>query len=270
MSSPGSRLLKKINTISSRTKPFKVTILGQNGVGKTAFTVRFCTRRYIGDYDPILERVYTCQRMIQDTHVDFEAWDTAGINENSRLKEHIRWADAIILMYDVTDRCSFNECTRLKFLVNSFCKRSRWKTISDSNYDSIGGIPVALVGNKADRDKDRMVLLTEGATRSEQLKCVSFTEVSVQEDVDAVISVFENLYLIYRTMRKFHVGMSVSKTSLTEDKHGSSSDDDINEDLAGGGMRTLRRGTSPGQTETLAQTDLSQRSRRRHAIYTMS
>ncbi|BFZ10227.1 hypothetical protein BsWGS_13265 [Bradybaena similaris] len=270
MSSPGSRILKKINTRSSRTRTFKVAILGQNGV---AFTVRFCTRRYIGEYDPDLERIYTCQRVIQDKPVDFEVWDTAGVNGNSRLKEQIRWADAVVLVYDVTDRCSFNECTRLKFLVNSFSRKSCWKILSDANSDLIGGIPVALVGNKTDREKDRMILPEEGANRSVQLKCVRFHEVSVQEDIEDVISVFDDLYIIFRKMKKFRVTLSASKMSLMEEKPLSSSDDDPEDCDAKSRVGTCsRRGTIGSQPGDVSNSDIccKARSRRREALYTMS
>lgn len=39
--------------------------------------------------------------------------------ENSEiLEEKIRWADAFILLYSVTDPCSFSEINRLKFLIS--------------------------------------------------------------------------------------------------------------------------------------------------------
>lgn len=40
------------------------------------------------------------------------------------LEANIRWAEAFILMYSVTDKCSFDECNRLKFLIN-YNKRKR-------------------------------------------------------------------------------------------------------------------------------------------------
>lgn len=54
------------------------------------------------------------------------------ININSSLKEtgllnletNIRWAEVFILVYSVTDKCSFDECNRLKFLIN-YNKRRR-------------------------------------------------------------------------------------------------------------------------------------------------
>lgn len=40
------------------------------------------------------------------------------------LETNIRWAEAFILMYSVTDKCSFEEVNRLKFLIN-YNKRRR-------------------------------------------------------------------------------------------------------------------------------------------------
>lgn len=41
------------------------------------------------------------------------------------LEANIRWAEAFILMYSVTDKCSFDECNRLKFLINYNKRRRR-------------------------------------------------------------------------------------------------------------------------------------------------
>lgn len=41
------------------------------------------------------------------------------------LEANIRWADAFILMYSVTDKCSFDECNRLKFLINYNKRRKK-------------------------------------------------------------------------------------------------------------------------------------------------
>lgn len=40
--------------------------------------VRFITRRYIGEYDPTLEKIYTNQTVIDNEMVYFEILDTAG------------------------------------------------------------------------------------------------------------------------------------------------------------------------------------------------
>ncbi|KAH9512639.1 hypothetical protein Btru_039008 [Bulinus truncatus] len=231
MTSPVT-LFKKMNLINSKTRSFRVVILGQNGVGKTALTVRFLTRRYIGDYHPLLEGVYTCQRCLDGTNVEFEVWDTAGQNENSKLKEQIRWADAIILIYDVTDRCSFNECSQLKFLTQELSRRAKQKYFTDTRSENLDHLPVVLVGNKIDKEIERMVSYGEGETKSRQLNCVAFRELSVSETVQGVTSLFEELYLYCRSVRKLpphHA--STSRLNLLADQLAtcSSSDEDLAE-----------------------------------------
>lgn len=120
------------------------------------------------------------------------------------LESNIRWADAFILVYSITDKCSFDECSRLKFLINynkrrrklgSASKVSRWLeeiTLRDVAFqlyflqDYALDIPVILVGNKTDQTGDRMVSLEEGQRRFRELSCACFHEISVRENVDQV------------------------------------------------------------------------------------
>lgn len=76
-------------------------VLGQSGVGKTgrwsvlsrlvaleytvltalpfaAMVVRFITRRFIGEYDPNLEKIYTCQTTLDKESVQFDILDATG------------------------------------------------------------------------------------------------------------------------------------------------------------------------------------------------
>lgn len=46
-------------------------------------------------------------------------------SDSANLETNIRWADAFILMYSVTDKCSFDECNRLKFLINYNKRRKK-------------------------------------------------------------------------------------------------------------------------------------------------
>ncbi|KAH9499508.1 hypothetical protein Btru_078016 [Bulinus truncatus] len=163
--------------------------------------------------------VYTCQRCLDGTNVEFEVWDTAGQNENSKLKEQIRWADAIILIYDVTDRCSFNECSQLKFLTQELSRRAKQKYFTDTRSESLDHLPVVLVGNKIDKEVERMVSYREGETKSRQLNCVAFRELSVSETVQGVTSLFEELYLYCRSVRKLSPHhASTSRLNLLADQ----------------------------------------------------
>lgn len=53
--------------------------------------------------------------------------------------------------------------------------------------DSVGDVPVVLVGNKIDQVGDRMVSLEEGQRRSKEIGCVCFHEISVRESIEQVI-----------------------------------------------------------------------------------
>lgn len=95
----------------------------------------------------------------------------------------MRWAEAFILVYSITDKCSFDECNRLKFLINYNKRRRR---LGGGSRDALCDIPVVLVGNKNDQFEDRMVSLEEGQRRSKEIGCVCFHEISVRESIDQV------------------------------------------------------------------------------------
>ncbi|XP_018564210.1 ras-related and estrogen-regulated growth inhibitor [Anoplophora glabripennis] len=190
-----------------RPKALKVMVLGQSGVGKSAMVVRFITRRYIGDYDPTLEKIYTFHTVIDNEMVCFDILDTAGQPDESEclgLEANIRWAEAFILMYSVTDKCSFDECYRLKFLINYNKRRRR---LGSSGKDGCGDVPVVLVGNKIDLAEDRMVSLEEGQKRSKEIGCVCFHEISVRESIEQVFNVFRDVCRFWRVHSKNPVKM---------------------------------------------------------------
>ncbi|XP_071452655.1 ras-related and estrogen-regulated growth inhibitor [Hetaerina americana] len=234
LSSPFGRI-----NLGVRQKPLKVMVLGQAGVGKSALVVRFITRRYIGEYDPNLEKVYAFHTILSGEAVTFEILDTAGQpneGENVRLEANIRWAEAFVLMYSVTDKCSFDECNRLKFLIN-YNKRRRlmrrcgvgssttgkdtsvgwsisapWNPWLSSSHFTLGSSSasvapespiVVLVGNKTDAWGERMVTYEEGERRSKDIGCVCFHEISVRENLDEVWSVFQDIVRFSKMHPKF-------------------------------------------------------------------
>ncbi|CAH2238778.1 jg11656 [Pararge aegeria aegeria] len=177
-------------------------VLGQSGVGKSALVVRFITRRFIGEYDSSLEKIYAYQTIIDNETVYFEILDSAGDpneSEYANLESNIKWAEAFILMYSVTDKCSFDECHRLKFLINYNKRRRR---LTSSTKDCME-TPVVLVGNKVDQAGDRMVSTDEGQRRSKEIGCVCFHEISVRESIDQVCSVFRDARRFWRVGSKW-------------------------------------------------------------------
>ncbi|XP_004928053.1 ras-related and estrogen-regulated growth inhibitor [Bombyx mori] len=199
--SPKSSLAKLV--LYPKPKAFKIAILGQSGVGKSALVVRFITRRFIGEYDSNLEKIYAFQTVIDNEMVYFEILDSAGDSgdgEYANLESNIRWAEAFILMYSVTDKCSFDECHRLKFLINYNKRRRR---LASSIKDTALETPVVLVGNKIDQLGDRMISTEEGQRRSKEIGCVCFHEISVRESIDQVWSVFRDARRFWRVSNKW-------------------------------------------------------------------
>ncbi|XP_015605582.1 ras-related and estrogen-regulated growth inhibitor [Cephus cinctus] len=157
-------------------KTIRVILLGQPGVGKTALAVRFSTRRFIGEYDCTTERIYK----IDGPLGSWEIADPPGYPP-APTEPKLRWADAILLVYSVSDRVSFDETSRLRFLV-SHARRGR-------------KVPpvVLLVGNKADLScspGERMVSAWEGRRRADDIQAHGFYEISVRESIDQVMAVF--------------------------------------------------------------------------------
>lgn len=128
--------------------------------------------------------------------------------ENS--EEKLRWADAFIIVYSISDRCSFEEVMRLKFL----CNRAKRNCCSHE--------PVILIiGNKTDMTYDRIVGRSEAETLARTLKC-SFKELSVRESHDGARDAFMSLYGDYKDRKKSTASMSPK--FLGKRRRGQSSD----------------------------------------------
>ena len=141
--------LRKISTggtqspaLNNSTYPLnelKIAVLGYQGVGKTAFIVRFLTRRFIGQYCHGIgsrfliiarhckgflfpEAKYKCSLSIDGEIINLQLLDSSmpstvssdrdiqsgSLNVYTRVNEQIvEWADAFILVYSVTSHRSF-------------------------------------------------------------------------------------------------------------------------------------------------------------------
>ncbi|XP_062869296.1 ras-related and estrogen-regulated growth inhibitor-like [Trichomycterus rosablanca] len=179
-----SRTLRRTGSFPS-ARTVRIVILGQSAVGKTALAVRFITRRFIGEYDPTLETIYRHEVTIRGEPVNFEILDTAGQEEDALLmEEKIKWADGFVVVYSVTDRCSFDEVMRLCFLVNHI--HSRRSSSSEAP-------PISIVANKKDLQFDRMVTVEEGEGLSHSLR-VPLREISVRDGWEETAGIFHALY----------------------------------------------------------------------------
>ncbi|KAL1131008.1 hypothetical protein AAG570_012246 [Ranatra chinensis] len=168
-----SNTIRGIRRKKSSLSEIKVAVLGSPGVGKTALTVRFLTKRYIGEYDHQAEMRYKHEVLVDGEPVLFEILDTCPKNEDELPQnETLNWADGCLLVYSITDRKSFNYVRRVK--------------------QALCDIPLALVGNKGDMVHLRQVSTEEGEILAKDFECY-FSEVAAAEQVTQVAEAFHEL-----------------------------------------------------------------------------
>lgn len=84
--------------------------------------MRFATKRFIGEYDCTTDRIY---RVDNQLGCSWEIADPPGYPAASA-EPKLRWADAIVLVYSVTDRISFEETSRLRYVVHLHVSLKSW------------------------------------------------------------------------------------------------------------------------------------------------
>lgn len=170
----------------------RIAVLGNLHVGKSALTVRYLTRRFIGEYSSKTDLLYRQTVTLDSGLLDVEIVDVSAEEQDALPVEQIQWADACLLVYSITDRASFEYVGR-----------------SLAALKQLQGSPASyLVGNKADLDHLRRVSESEGAKLAAS-HGVPFCEVSVAENSPALYKAFEKLILESRArptkQRKFSV-----------------------------------------------------------------
>lgn len=158
---------------------FKVILLGNIAVGKTCLISRFVENKFETNHKCNINLEFKCKKMPidQSTVADLKIWDTCGDEKYRGLtKQYYKEAKGIILVYDVTNR-------------NTFEQLEIW--LEDINNYADKNVSVFLVGNKSDMANQRKVTLAE-ANGFAQIHQLSFLEVSAKNG-NNVSLVFDRL-----------------------------------------------------------------------------
>merc|ERR1719300_2139871 len=133
---------------------FKVVFLGDEAAGKTSVV-----RRYM--YDTFEETIQATIGMdfqsktvyLEDRTLRLQLWDTAGQERfRSLIPSYIRDASAVVVVYDVANRGSFDN-------VGSWIQNVRDQKGDDA--------VILLLGNKSDLEDSRQVSTEEGRRAAE-------------------------------------------------------------------------------------------------------
>ncbi|KAI7384656.1 hypothetical protein KC336_g18149, partial [Hortaea werneckii] len=88
---------------------YKLVVLGDGGVGKTALTIQLCLNHFVETYDPTIEDSYRKQVQIDGQSCMLEVLDTAGQEEYTALRDQwIRDGEGFVLVYSISSRSSFS------------------------------------------------------------------------------------------------------------------------------------------------------------------
>lgn len=151
---------------------YKVIVLGDGGVGKTALTIQLCLNHFVETYDPTIEDSYRKRVVIDGQESILEVLDTAGQEEFTALRDQwIRDGEGFILVYSITSRSSF---ARIK---NYYSQIQRVKE-DDEAYSLV------VVGNKSDKSHERQVSTQDGEALSRELGNVPFFESSAKLNIN--------------------------------------------------------------------------------------
>jgi len=123
---------------------YKVIVVGDGGVGKSAVTIQFIQGRFEEEYDPTIEDTYQKFIEVDKRKVCLNVVDTAGQEDYTAMRDTwLRMGDAFILVFSLTDNNSLQEV----------------KTLHDAIVEAkdSDNVPIVLVGNKKDLVDKRQV-----------------------------------------------------------------------------------------------------------------
>jgi len=154
---------------------YRIVVLGDGGVGKSALTLQYVQHNFIDYHDPTIEDAYQQRTVIDSEPCLLDILDTAGQVEFTAMREqYMRCGEGFIICYSITDRHSFNEAVEYRNLI------SKVRVSED--------VPIILVANKVDLEQSsRAVLTTEGEALAEKFGCPFFeTSAAMRRHVDDV------------------------------------------------------------------------------------
>lgn len=158
------------------SREYKLVMLGEGGVGKSAIIMQFISHRFPEDHDPTIEDAYKTQTRIDDEPANLDILDTAGQAEFTAMRDqYMRAGEGFIISYSITDRRSFQEARHFKQLIY------RVRRTIDT--------PVVLVGNKSDLTHLRQVSVEEGKELAREFQCPFFeTSAVYRYNIDEVFA----------------------------------------------------------------------------------
>ncbi|GAA5808559.1 Ras-like protein 3 [Mucor flavus] len=171
---------------SSILREYKIVMVGEGGVGKSAMTIQYIQSHFVDEYDPTIEDSYRKQCVVDGECALLDILDTAGQEEYSAMREqYMRNGEGFVLVYSITSIRSFEQVQKLYEQI--------------ARVKDLDSFPVILIGNKCDIERDRQVLMQDGKALAKYYGC-QFLETSAKQR----IRIEETFYGIVREIRRLN------------------------------------------------------------------
>jgi len=171
---------------------FKIVLLGDSGVGKSNLVFRFTKNEFNKDSKSTIGVEFSAKTVrIEDNKlVKAQIWDTAGQERyRSIASSYYRGAVGALLVYDVTDRSSFNHVPM-------------WLKEVEENAEK--DCLIMLVGNKMDLNDQRTVFVRDGRSFARK-NGLAFIETSALDATGVDTAFHRILQEIYKVHTKNHL-----------------------------------------------------------------
>ncbi|GMS95700.1 hypothetical protein PENTCL1PPCAC_17875 [Pristionchus entomophagus] len=205
----------------------KVVVCGDGASGKTSLCLRFAHETFDGDYHQTLGLDFFIRRIILpgEVGVTLQVWDVGGQSiASSMIDKYLHGADAIIIVYDITNTASFEGAREWNESVKKMLKNSQVLPA------------LALVGNKIDLESKR------------QVKMDTHNRYAVEQDMGSFYTsarTGDSVSLIFKQMTAQVMKIPMPKAELDKEVVPIVAEATANQDVP-------KRGTSriPGQNNT--------------------
>jgi len=145
---------------------FKLLLIGDSGVGKSCLLLRFADDTYTDSYISTIGVDFKIRTVDLDTKtIKLQIWDTAGQERFRTItSSYYRGAHGIIIVYDITDKESFDNVRQWLFEIDRYASENVCKL---------------LVGNKSDLSNKRAVEYDAAKAFADELT-IPFLETSAK------------------------------------------------------------------------------------------
>lgn len=136
----------------------KVVLIGDAAVGKSSILLKYVDNTFEDTYVCTIGVDFKIKSLeIDNKRIKLQVWDTAGQERFKPItKCYFRGSHGCIVLFDITNRSSFNN-------VKTWVSDYRENNTVDSSDN------VVVIGNKADKENDRVVTVEEGNLLAESI-----------------------------------------------------------------------------------------------------